>query len=653
MLRLFCLLVLLSTPASAHTIWVTHLTDDTNPANGSCNLREAILAANTNTTVDACPAGDPLNADDIFFAKTGTITLINTLPKVEFDTNIIGPGAALLTIDGSALGSVIEFEDTAGSPQFFTLSGVTITGGDAGDGGGIRALNVSGLLTVSDAVITGNIASGLGGGIRGGNLWLERVSITGNMAYSAGGIYSTGPSLVLLESTISGNTATGGAGGGLYTSVGSVTIRRSTLSGNSANLFGGGIYFQGTNGHTLDISHSTITNNTVGGTGGLGGGGLYAAITVDNNYDLKMQNNIVAGNFDLSGNNPDIHILSGATFTSFGYNLIGKNNGGSTYFPAGNPNANNDYVGTLAAPLVANINALQDNAGPTFTHPPTTTITPNTVIDKGSCLGQKHDQRGTAGNTSTPLRPKDIAAFADADDGCDIGANELGATGLASTFALKVLLDGAYTTGAMHTDLNTAGQIPLTQPYSAPPWNIPGNVSMTTIPPEMVDWVYVDFLQGGLMDAGGPSLKFRRIYALNANGSLFEPDVGFTAIKVDPGWYYVAVHHRNHLAVLSSHPVYVKWDEVVGSYDFGTGLAQAYTGGGTAMRDRGGWFTLWGGDGNASGGVTALDFLDTWLPINGGPLGYDGGDFNLSGSATALDFLTVWLPANGQQAQMP
>ncbi len=650
MRRLLCLLLILSTPASAHTIWVTHLTDDTNTANGSCNLREAILAANTNTTVDACPAGDPLNADDIFFAKTGTITLINTLPKVEFDTNIIGPGAALLTIDGNALGSVIEFEDTAGSPQFFTLSGVTITGGDTPlGGGGINAGYVSGLLTVSDAVITDNIASSLGGGIRGGNLRLERVSITGNMGYSGGGIYmSPGTSLVILESTISGNTATGGVGGGLYAAEGSVTIRRSTLSGNSADGAGGGIYFQGINGHTLDISHTTITNNT---GGGLGGGGLFA--TTVGNFDLKMQNNIVAGNFHSGGTIPDIHIHVSATFTSFGYNLIGKNDGAPGQFPAGNPNANNDYVGTSVAPLVANINALQDNAGPTHTHPPTTTITPNTVIDMGSCLGQKHDQRGTAGNTSTPLRPKDIAAFADADDGCDIGANELGATGLASTFALKVLLDGAYTTGAMHTDLNTAGQIPLTQPYSAPPWNIPGNVSMTTIPPEMVDWVYVDFLQGGLIDAGGPSLKFRRIYALNANGLLFEPDVGFTAIKVDPGWYYVAVHHRNHLAVLSSRPVYVKWDEVVGSYDFGTGLAQAYTGGGAAMRDRGGWFTLWGGDGDVSGAVTAFDFLNVWLPVNGGPSGYHSGDFDMNGSPTAFDFLNVWLPANGQQAQMP
>ena len=62
---------------------------------------------------------------------------------------------------------------------------------------------------------------------------------------------------------------------------------------------------------------------------------------------------------------------------------------------------------------------------------------------------------------------------------------------------------------------------------------------------------------------------------------------------------------------------------------------------------------MWGGDGDVNGSVSAFDFLNTWLPINGGPLGYDAGDFDMNGSGTAFDFLTVWLPANGQASQVP
>ena len=47
-LILATLLLLLTTPAMADVIWVTDLTDDLDPSNGTCNLREAIQAANDN-----------------------------------------------------------------------------------------------------------------------------------------------------------------------------------------------------------------------------------------------------------------------------------------------------------------------------------------------------------------------------------------------------------------------------------------------------------------------------------------------------------------------------------------------------------------------------------------------------------------------------
>lgn len=56
--------------ALASTITVTTTTDD-NTVNGNCTLREAVIAANTNTAVDACPAG---SGADTIILPSGTFT---------------------------------------------------------------------------------------------------------------------------------------------------------------------------------------------------------------------------------------------------------------------------------------------------------------------------------------------------------------------------------------------------------------------------------------------------------------------------------------------------------------------------------------------------------------------------------------------------
>ncbi|MBL8093191.1 MAG: CSLREA domain-containing protein, partial [Anaerolineales bacterium] len=55
----------------ATQITVTTTTDELN-ADGDCSLREAIVAANTNTAVDACPAG---SGADTITLPAGTFTL--------------------------------------------------------------------------------------------------------------------------------------------------------------------------------------------------------------------------------------------------------------------------------------------------------------------------------------------------------------------------------------------------------------------------------------------------------------------------------------------------------------------------------------------------------------------------------------------------
>ena len=122
--------------------------------------------------------------------------------------DISGLGATQVIIDGA--GSHRPFH--IGSGTTVNLSGLTIQhGSTSGNGGGI--LN-SGTLTMKDSTLSGNLASGAGGGIahQDGNLnstlTVKNSTLSNNSAYSGGGIFMAGIPATLINSTLSGNSAT-------------------------------------------------------------------------------------------------------------------------------------------------------------------------------------------------------------------------------------------------------------------------------------------------------------------------------------------------------------------------------------------------------------------------------------------------------------
>ncbi len=648
------LLLSLYLPANGAVIWVSDLSDDTNSSNGTCNLREAIQAAESDSEVDACTAG--LGDDEIYFELTGTINLLVALPSITKNLNIIGPGVDFLTLDANGFGRVLNYS-TGSSLRSFLLAGMTITDGSTPlDGGGISfsTTNVHTVLEISDCKISGNEANN-GGGIKqlGGDLILKQVSVSENTASGAGGIgggiFANGTGTITIEnSTISGNTSDG-AGGGIRSDI-VTTIKRSTISGNGTKSSGGGISWgDSVELITLDIRHSTITNNSAATDFNLGDeGGL--DITSDGSFLVK--NTIIAGNFDLDPtplDRPDIGIPNITTVTSLGYNFIGINTGATQAdkFPGGNPNVNDDYVGTSALPLVANLNPLAENLGPTLTH--STGSTAFELVDQGSCSEEAFDQRGFGSNITPGYRPRDLGT-ANADDGCDIGAYEAAGLQIEIDPDFKVLLDGPYDNVLMNTDLNSGGHLPTNQPYNVSPWNYGGLETANPIPSDMVDWVIVRFVTGGIKDPSFPNIERKAGFILENNGDLTAPDDLFPLRSI-PGHFFVAVDHRNHLEVISALPIRYEFGESM-THDFRTD-GSAYTSGGLAMRDRGALNTMWAGDGDKSADVTAFDFLNVWLPANGGAPGYSLADFNMDGSATSFDFLQAWLPANGQASQVP
>ncbi|MCA8945785.1 MAG: cadherin-like domain-containing protein [Planctomycetes bacterium] len=232
MLRLFALVALLCTaPLTAATITVTDLNDDTlaNLAGDSqISLREAIEAANTDTSVDGSTAGS--GADVIVFATSvnGTLTT-----DIEDLVKSFGPTAFVInsdiTIDAAVNGNTIELQ----------IAGTVVR---------LRHFGVmpSATLTLRGLTLSGGISRGGKGGDAGPG------SAGGGGAGMGGSVFNCG--VLLVEScTFSGNTARGGDAG--------------TVSGAAGQAGSGG------GGSIGGDGGSQVNTNAGGGGAGVAGDG--------------------------------------------------------------------------------------------------------------------------------------------------------------------------------------------------------------------------------------------------------------------------------------------------------------------------------------------------------------------------------------------
>ena len=196
----------------------------------------------------------------------------------------------------------------------FTLSvtNSTIDGNRANtlDGGGI--FSTAGTMTIEESTITNNIAARDGGGIHdaGSATTITDTSISDNTAALRGGGYykaRASTSTSFSSSLVSGNTSTSSDGGGIQFRGSSLILSNSTVSGNEGS-FGGGIRIDQT--ASVTFNNSTITANTARGQ--LGGLGV-------SNASVDLFSSIVAGNTDADGTDPDVDAAFVGTNTN---NLI-------------------------------------------------------------------------------------------------------------------------------------------------------------------------------------------------------------------------------------------------------------------------------------------------------------------------------------------
>jgi hypothetical protein len=204
------------------------------------------------------------------------------------------PGQAAAVLDGSSGSDTVLTVDGSDSvdPPTVTLSDLTIENGFAGGvlqpGGGVY--NNDATLTVENSSFSNNFAGGFGGGIDnygGGTLTVENSTFSGNTAAGGGGISNeAGGTLSVENSAFSANSASEG-GALLEFGTGTGTVVRSTFSGNSAVHNGAGIDVEPDG--TLVLADSTLTGNSSGGGGGAGG-------AVWNQGAITVESSTIAGN---------------------------------------------------------------------------------------------------------------------------------------------------------------------------------------------------------------------------------------------------------------------------------------------------------------------------------------------------------------------
>ena len=288
------ILLPLATAARAASFSVNDTSDyaDLEPGNGKCadtrtppkcTLRAAIEESNARA------------GRDIISLKAASYKPTRKLPSITGPLVIQGVGAGRTAIYGSCSGSGTNPDtNECGASEFrvlhvaetgsLELDGVTIRNGQTGNGGGI---------------------------LNDGALHVLRSTVMRNHAhFNGGGIYNRGY-LYMQDSTVNNNYAhldAFGKGGGIYNDTnGYVDILYSTINHNRG-VYGGGIHngTQGQGGGTLVLLNSTISSNKATGvsssTKGNSGG-----ILNDGTGDAWLKSVTIAANITKGGGSGGVH----------------------------------------------------------------------------------------------------------------------------------------------------------------------------------------------------------------------------------------------------------------------------------------------------------------------------------------------------------
>jgi hypothetical protein len=228
-----------------------------------------------------------------------------------------------------------------------------------------------------------------------------------------------------------------------------------------------------------------------------------------------------------------------------------------------------------------------------------------------------------------------------------LGNFAIGMPGNLYLLALNALvyLEGAYRYGEMVNDLNKRGLIPKTPP-DIYPYNLDPKRTqyfVDAVPDSVIDWIVIEFRNKNsniknqyltcFLRSDGKVVNRKGVYPVNLYNE-----------GIDSGEYYIAVRHRNHLAIVTEEPVRIYPETRDALIDFTkpeillgrTSAAKpiGFNADGSLL------FGMYAGDVNADGVIDFNDLIITWDQRD--IEGYLIPDVNLSGIVTTKDFNFPW-----------
>lgn len=344
----------------------------------TCTLPNAIIAANTDTTVGTCnPSPTPGGADTLILTSL-TPYSFNTGPFMHDGANATPSVTSTITIDGGPLGAIVE--RTNGPDQYrlfhvgsrgnLTLQNVTVRNGDAGQERG-GAIHNRGTLALVDSRIVANKAAA-GGGIFNGD-WL-------------GGETFDDSTVTLTNSDVISNTAKGG-GGGIFSLHGSTTsLTNSDLVSNSAGYDGGGIWCEE---GTVTLNDSGVVSNTAANDGG----GIYNA----GGATTLTNSDVISNSAANDGGGLSVSFITTLTDSGVISNTSG-NDGGGIYNIGGTTTLTNSDVVS---------NKSGNDGGGIWTYYGTTTLANSDVVSNTASVNGGGIFNSSTNNATT-LRDTDI-----------------------------------------------------------------------------------------------------------------------------------------------------------------------------------------------------------------------------------------------------
>lgn len=248
--------------AAAAEITVTTVDDGLAP-DGSCSLREALLAAELDAAIDACAAGESGAADRIGFGQalfsggdTATIALTDTLDVAGGSVSLALERDVEVTIAATGTFAILEVALDAGAA--FGIDGgpgwIELSGGTGGRGGGALGFASGASLSLSRVRLSGNVG-GFGGAVTVDSastvaVTLQAVEALGNESTGDGGVLAVraaGASVELVDASAVDNRSTGFGGAIALVAADTGTpqlrleVRASRFDGNLAASGGGAV----------------------------------------------------------------------------------------------------------------------------------------------------------------------------------------------------------------------------------------------------------------------------------------------------------------------------------------------------------------------------------------------------------------------------